>query len=227
MKTPQALCGVLRSVCRAQASSRKHDLFATLTESPQKHTKRSKHSRPSSDVKSTPNSQNSENSKIRNEAHEDAKSRFSILISRSQCNAFRHCTVIIDEMNTISITNTTRTSLPRLPFEQIAQTALGKGYELSFVLIGDQRSQTLNKAHRSVDKPASVLSFPLDEQAGEIYLNLALCRRRAKQFGLSYKDCVGFHFIHGILHLKGLDHGSTMERREKELCKQFAISYPE
>jgi len=125
----------------------------------------------------------------------------------------------------ITIANTTNGKLPRLPFVQMKEAVLGVSYELSLVFIGDKRSKTLNQAYRGKSTPASILSFPLDTRAGEIYINLTLAKRRQNQYGMTHTQLVGYLFIHGLLHLKGLDHGSTMDRREKELCTQFKIPF--
>ena len=127
----------------------------------------------------------------------------------------------------LSITNTTRGKYPTLPFARMTETVLGKRYELSLVFIGDQRSKTLNNTHRNKNTVASVLSFPLETTLGEIFINLPLAKRRAKQMDMKPSEYAGYLFIHGLCHLKGLDHGSTMDRREKQLCKQFGIPYPE
>lgn len=126
----------------------------------------------------------------------------------------------------VTITNTTRSDLPQLSIDRIATAILGKEYELSLVFIGDARSQTLNKTYRNKDAPASVLSFPLEDSAGEVYLNLPYTKRRAQKAGLSERDMVAYLLIHGFLHLKGHDHGGTMDRREKQFCSQFRITYP-
>jgi len=128
---------------------------------------------------------------------------------------------------TFSLINTTRGKVPTLPLCDIKEAILGKNYELSLVVCGETRSQSLNQAHRSINKPASVLSFPLDTHAGEIFICLSVARKRAREFGVSLKDSFAFLFIHGLLHLKGHDHGSTMEKREKDTCRRFGVKVPE
>lgn len=127
----------------------------------------------------------------------------------------------------ISVMNTTRGTIPTVPLIALKDRVLGKRYELSLVFIGDKRSQTLNKAHKHKDKPASVLSFPLEHDIGEMFINLPLAKRRAKKFGMTYTQLVTYLFIHGLLHLKGLDHGSTMDRSEKKLCREFSVPFYE
>ncbi len=61
------------------------------------------------------------------------------------------------------------------------------------------------------NKASNVLSFPLTKISGEILI----CRAAAKRFSIEYL------FIHGLLHLRGLRHSATMERRENQLLKKF------
>lgn len=125
--------------------------------------------------------------------------------------------------DTFSIRTLSKGKLPRLPFLEMKNAILGKDYELSVVLIGDKRSATLNKTHRGKNKPANVLSFPLEKTSGEIFLNPRRAQREAPQFGESYRNFLGFLFIHGLLHLKGFDHGSKMESAERRFRKKFGL----
>lgn len=127
---------------------------------------------------------------------------------------------------TLAIKNTTRGEEPRVPYGAIKHAILGSTYELSLAFVGETRARALNKTYRGVDKPGTVLSFPLETRAGEIIICLPYAKRRANAFGLSYRDFVGYLFIHGALHLKGLDHGSRMNERERSLCERFSLAYP-
>lgn len=106
-------------------------------------------------------------------------------------------------------------------FEKIKDKILGKNYELSAVLIDNKQSRQLNKKNRQKNKPANVLSFPLEKNTGEIFLDLQT-KKESKQFKMSYKKYLTFLFIHGCLHLKGFDHGEKMERQEDALLKIFS-----
>ena len=121
------------------------------------------------------------------------------------------------------ITNKTKSKPPRLPFCKMKKNVLGKKYELSLVFIGNKRSQKLNKQHRGIDKPTNILTFPLDKNEGEIFLDLTRAKTDAPLFDRNTKSFVGLLFIHGLLHLKGFSHGSTMEKEENKLCKKFSI----
>lgn len=110
-----------------------------------------------------------------------------------------------------------------LPFIDMKEAVLGKKYELSLVIIGDSRSKSLNKKYRGKDKPANVLSFPIDKNVGEIFINPREAKRCAKDFEMNDTKFLGFLFIHGLLHLKGMRHGSKMKAKENAFKKKFSI----
>ncbi len=117
--------------------------------------------------------------------------------------------------------NTTKDTVPAVSFGAIKNAILGTQYELSLVCIGEKRSRRLNRTYRNKDYSTNVLSFPLDKKSGEIFLTLPLIKRQTKKFNKTYTQLVAFLFIHGLLHLKGMEHGSTMERAEKKFCTMF------
>lgn len=129
-------------------------------------------------------------------------------------------------VDTFFITNNTRSPIPRVPFSTIKEKVLGKKYQLSLVFIGDQRMQTYNRRYRSKNTPTDILSFPLNPDSGEVFLNLHEVSKRAKFFEMSEKNYLAFLFIHGCLHLKGYEHGRTMEKQEDTWCKRFKIQKP-
>ncbi len=122
-----------------------------------------------------------------------------------------------------SLTNLTKQTLPRLPYENFFVAALGMKYDLSLVICGDKRSQSLNRLYRNKAYIPNILSFPLSDTAGEIFLNLRQAKREHRTRGESYEYFVALLAIHGMLHLKGMTHGSTMEGKEKLLLRKFHI----
>lgn len=122
-----------------------------------------------------------------------------------------------------SITNTTRNQTPKIPFLEIKDRALGKNYSLSLVFVGDKKSQELNNAYRGKNNPTNCLSFSLDKNSGEIFINLSKAKKEAKNFDREYTNFVAFLFIHSLMHLKGMDHSSTMEKAEEKIRKIFNI----
>ncbi|NCT01889.1 rRNA maturation RNase YbeY [Candidatus Parcubacteria bacterium] len=111
-----------------------------------------------------------------------------------------------------------------LPFSAIKEAILGKKYELSLTFIGEKRAVSLNQAHRNKSYVPNVLSFPLTTTVGEIFICPAVAKNEATSFSLSTNGYVAYLFIHGCLHLKGHDHGDTMEKMERKYLKAFAIS---
>jgi probable rRNA maturation factor len=69
----------------------------------------------------------------------------------------------------------------------------------------------INLTYRHKDKPTNILSFPLGPNEGEILL----CRELMED-----QEAVPL-FIHGLVHLKGYDHGSRMEQEEKKVIDFF------
>ncbi|MFZ2522484.1 MAG: rRNA maturation RNase YbeY [Minisyncoccia bacterium] len=126
-------------------------------------------------------------------------------------------------MPRISITNTTKSTLPRVPFVKIKNFVLGEKYDLSLVFVGKERSRKLNLKYRGKNKETNVLSFPLSKKEGEIFINLKLADKQKKTFGRNLNDFVTFLFIHGIMHLKGMQHSSKMEKAEEKIRRKFRI----
>ncbi len=121
------------------------------------------------------------------------------------------------------ITNTTKSKLPDFDFPKMKDAVLGKKYELSVIIIGKKEIQKLNRDYREINKPTDILSFPLSDDFGEIYINPEMTKLEAKKFDRDYENFFAFIFIHGLVHLKGFDHGSTMESIEARFRKQFGI----
>ena len=122
-----------------------------------------------------------------------------------------------------NITNTTKSKLPVFDFEKMKNAVLGKKYELSVIKKKKKEIQKLNKEYRDINKPTDILSFPLSDDFGEIYINPEMTKIEAKKFERDYDNFFAFLFIHGLVHLKGFDHGSTMENIEAQFRKKFHI----
>lgn len=117
----------------------------------------------------------------------------------------------------------TARSYPKLQYAKIAEDILGADYELTLVFVGKTRAHTLNKTYRNKTYIPNVLSFPLSRKIGEIYITPTVAAREAKNFDMSVRGYIGFLFIHGLLHLKGYDHGDTMEMLEQKFVKKYKL----
>lgn len=112
-------------------------------------------------------------------------------------------------------------TIPDVPFLPIKEKILGKKYDLTVIFCSPKESQERNKVYRDKDYPTNILSFPLSKDEGEIYISLSTVRADVKKFEMPYKKLLHLLVIHGILHLKGLDHGSTMERLEDTYLHKY------
>ncbi len=117
----------------------------------------------------------------------------------------------------------TKGKLPSLPFVALKNLVLGKNYNLSVVFVSPPESQKLNKKYRNKNKPTNVLSFAYEKNNGEIIISLKTAREDAPRFKTTYKNFVGHLVIHAMLHLKGMDHSSTMESKERAVMKKFGL----
>lgn len=108
-------------------------------------------------------------------------------------------------------------------FSQIKNDILGKNYSLSIAYVTPAKSRELNKKYRKKDKATNVLSFALRPDMGELVLCTEVIKKEAreKKFGKNFKNLLGFLVIHGMLHLKGKEHGKEMEKLEKELEEKY------
>jgi rRNA maturation RNase YbeY len=111
----------------------------------------------------------------------------------------------------------------RLPFEAMAKAVLGPTYELSLVLCGDRLAQKINKTYRNKSYYPNVLSFELDADNGEIFLNVRKAEREARQLGIPPRKRAALLYVHGLFHLKGMKHSDTMERQEQKILRKFAL----
>jgi ssRNA-specific RNase YbeY (16S rRNA maturation enzyme) len=113
---------------------------------------------------------------------------------------------------TFQITKVFKGNVPRgLPLNRIKDAILGADYNLSLVYSDKKLATELHKKWKKKDGPANILSFSLDKKSGEIFIY------PKAEFPIDYL------FIHGCCHLKGLTHGSKMEKEEKKWRKEFGI----
>ena len=104
--------------------------------------------------------------------------------------------------------------MPPSQQKKIKDLVLGKNYDLSVAFLSPQKMRAVTLRTKKKNKVSNVLAFPLSKTSGEILL----CRAAAKPYTIPYL------FIHGLLHLKGLRHSATMERKEQELLLLFGYA---
>ncbi len=123
----------------------------------------------------------------------------------------------------LDFSNTTKQSLPlsRELLNKIADDILDTSYDVSIVVVGDKRARALNQEYRGKDYIPNVLSFPIDETMGEIFLNPKTAQLEAPKFGLSVNHYLYYLLIHSMLHLKGFDHGDEMSAKESFYMRKY------
>lgn len=112
---------------------------------------------------------------------------------------------------------------PQHPYERIKDDILGKKYSLSLAFVGAVKAAQLNVAYRKKAYVPNVLSFPLTLDSGEVFITPAVAKKEAKKFSMTVNGYIGFLYIHALLHLKGYDHGDTMDTAEKKYCSKYGL----
>jgi probable rRNA maturation factor len=121
-----------------------------------------------------------------------------------------------------TISNKTKGKLPSLPFVSIKNRILGTRFELGLTFLTPQMQKKINNKYRGRNETTNILSFPLSKTSGEITVDPAKVKSDAPLFNMTYEQFLKFLFIHGCLHLKGLEHSSIMEKEEKKYLKIFS-----
>lgn len=116
---------------------------------------------------------------------------------------------------------------------------------VEILLTDDETIHEINLAHRNVDRPTDVLSFPMNELVpgdfdpdaceydyereclllGDMVISMERCAAQGTEFGHGYAHEVQYLAVHSTLHLLGYDHEDEgeqkrqMRQREKEIMK--------
>lgn len=105
-------------------------------------------------------------------------------------------------------------------------TVLGQRFELSVVTIPPAKMKALSKTYRNINKATDILSFPLSKMSGEIFLCMSEVKTHAKMFGMTPEKYLPYLVIHGMVHLKGHEHGRIMDMLEVRYCKALNVERP-
>ena len=84
------------------------------------------------------------------------------------------------------------------------KTTKSKGkIEISINLVGEGKIRGLNKKHRKKDKPTDVLSFPLGDGNGDIFICLSMAKKKEKGENISIEAKLAHLTVHVFLNLLG------------------------
>ena len=80
-------------------------------------------------------------------------------------------------------------------------------------------------SYRQKDKPTDVLSFPMEDDImlGDIVISLDTAKNQAQEREINVDREVAFLFIHGLLHLLGYDHETSVEDEKEMFALQEEI----
>ena len=118
----------------------------------------------------------------------------------------------------------------------------GEKRDFSVTFVTDDEIQELNREYREIDAPTDILTFRLDdapsfpisfdeedmdflnnEEMGDIFISLDTMRRNAEEFGVGEEEQLSRLLLHGILHLRGLDHKTNDFEKEEMLKEQEEV----
>jgi len=107
--------------------------------------------------------------------------------------------------------------------------------EVSLLFVSDSRMRELNRRYRRLDQTTDVLSFPLQEfqsgkktpgfqkspliLLGDVVISIPMALKQAQNEGRSADEEILTLLIHGVLHLVGYDHETSL-REEKRMRKK-------
>lgn len=103
--------------------------------------------------------------------------------------------------------------------------------ELSVRIVGEDEGRALNRDYRGRDYATNVLSFSYGRGRGDIVLCHPVIAREARDQGKSLPAHYAHLVVHGLLHLRGLDHArradaARMERREVRILRRLGFPDP-
>jgi len=104
-------------------------------------------------------------------------------------------------------------------------------WEISVLICNNTLIKELNNKYRNVNESTDVLSFnqelmPLDNviYAGDIVISLETVKQHANSFNVSIDEELKRVLIHGILHLKGMDHETNSSDEEMLVLQEKILS---
>jgi probable rRNA maturation factor len=102
--------------------------------------------------------------------------------------------------------------------------------EIELILTYDAQMAQINQEFRGLNKTTDVLSFPSDPfpgaPLGSIVISVDKVQSVAKELNHSEDDEISLLFIHGMLHLLGMDHeidSGEMRLEEERLINEFNL----
>ena len=114
-------------------------------------------------------------------------------------------------------------------------TYLGEDGDFSLHFITDSGIQALNRDYRGKDEPTDILTFAINDgeafpqaegeekELGDVFISLDSMNRNADALSVPRQEELRRLLVHGILHLRGLDHATNDFASEPMLIEQERI----
>ena len=119
---------------------------------------------------------------------------------------------------------------------------VGGNFSVNILLTDDETIQDLNKRFRGKDSATNVLSFPQYDKIdtisyygeifiGDIAMSYEKIMKESLEFNIKFFDRCTHLFVHGVLHLLGMDHMNEIEQEKMEnleikILEEFGIGNP-
>lgn len=130
-------------------------------------------------------------------------------------------------------------------FSKIMRKYKCSNCSVNLLLTDNSTVKQLNRNFRNIDKPTNILSFPqinpdsngeplsqlINMNIGDLAMSYDVIMEESKSFNKQFFDRCTHLFVHGVLHLLGMDHIEEderlkMESVEIEILKYFGINNP-
>lgn len=130
-------------------------------------------------------------------------------------------------------------------FNKIMEKYRCSNCSVNLLLTDNNNIRQLNKDFRNIDKPTNILSFPQinannngeplsqleNINIGDLAMAYDVIKEESELFNKPFFDRCTHLFVHGVLHLLGMDHIEEderlkMESVEIEILKYFGINNP-
>jgi probable rRNA maturation factor len=119
-------------------------------------------------------------------------------------------------------------------FAEILATRVARGHTFHCRITSDAELRSLNRTFLGQDRATDVLSFPGvlaspggNGYLGDIAISLERARAQAREWGHKTEDEIRILMLHGVLHLKGMDHDSDsgeMARTESRWRRRLGLA---
>ncbi|MGL1894227.1 MAG: rRNA maturation RNase YbeY [Spirochaetaceae bacterium] len=105
-------------------------------------------------------------------------------------------------------------------------------WEFSVTLCDNKYIHIINRDYREKDKPTDVITFVMSDEpfpvvdeeelysAGDIIISLETVKENSNYFKVTFEEELKRVLIHGILHLKGLDHKTNNPEEEMLIVQE-------